>query len=251
MPTLGSIGCPLITSRFDGLGSSPVTALNRALRSARGRLIALMIDGARMLSPGVLRGATRAAAISPRAVIAVHGFHLGPDLQSRSILQGYDQRQEDALLDTVPWHQDGYRLLDISVFAGSSHRGWFVNPTESNCLVMPRELWAELGFLDERFVTAGGGLVNLDVYKRACELPGVSRFLLVGEGTFHQYHGGAATGQAATVTSPNEAFDREYQQIRGEVYRVPTYACELLGELRPIARRHIATSAQALADLQA
>lgn len=245
--TWAGIGCPVTYLQQPAGNRSPVKAINIALRQARGELIALMIDGARMLSPGVLRYADMAAGLHALPVVCSHGFHLGPDVQSRSVLAGYNQQKEDELLAGVDWRGDGYRLFDISVFAGSSFRGWFISPTESNCLVLPRELWARLDYLDERFVTPGGGLVNLDIFRRACEMPGAQLITLLGEGSFHQFHGGAATGRSATAdapqANPNEAFDREYESIRGQVYRIPSYRSIFLGELRPSAARHVLQSA--------
>src|SRR5581483_9041619 len=56
----------------------------------------------------------------------------------------------------------------------------------------------ELGGFDERFASPGGGYVNLDAYRRALDLPRTRLIVLLGEGTFHQVHGGAATsGDAA------------------------------------------------------
>jgi len=251
--TWAALECPVRYLRSLAEDRSPVKAVNAAMRQARGRMIALMIDGARMLSPGVLKYSRLAAKLYPVPVICTHGFHLGPDVQSRSIAAGYNQQREDELLSTVDWRTDGYRLFDISVFAGSSFRGWFISPTESNCLVMPRELWEKLNFLDERFITPGGGLVNLDTFKRACETPGTQLVTLLGEGSFHQFHGGAATGKSATSAAPahnpNEAFDREYQQIRGELYRIPTYAGSFLGELHPRPVKHVQISAQTLSAI--
>jgi len=58
---------------------------------------------------------------------------------------------------------------------------------------MRLELWDLLGGFDERFDLQVAVLVNLDTYARAIELPDVKRVLLIGEGTFHQLHGGIAT----------------------------------------------------------
>ncbi len=245
------LDCPVKYLRRPPGNKSPVRILNEALKMAEGRLIGLMIDGARMLSPGVFKYALLSTKLHPLPVICTHGFHLGPDVQSRSTRAGYNQQVEDHLLESVDWRSDGYRLFDISVFAGSSFRGWFVSPTESNCLIMPSGLWESLGYLDERFVTPGGGLVNLDIFKRACEAPGTQLITLLGEGSFHQFHGGAATGNTATKDAPpgnpNEAFDREYEQIRGQVYRIPSYRSLLLGSLHPSAARHVSASAASFA----
>lgn len=109
-----------------------------------------------------------AARLDPRPVIATLEFHLGPEIQPKSVHNGYNQDVEDRLLDSVDWKGDGYRLFDISVFAGSCSRGWFRPLNESNALFLKREMWAELGGYDEHFVSPGGGFVNLDTYKRAC-----------------------------------------------------------------------------------
>jgi glycosyltransferase involved in cell wall biosynthesis len=205
---------------------SPCRAINRGLELARGDLCGVMIDGARLASPGLVAGAIRALRLHPRPVIATLGFHLGPDVQMKTVHQGYDQTEEDRLLDAADWTRNGYRLFDISVFAGSSQRGWFEPISESNALFLPRRLWSELGGYDERFRSPGGGLVNLDTYARACSLPESQLILLLGEGTFHQVHGGVATN---ALSHPFERFHEEYVQIRGKPYAAPNVVPLYLG----------------------
>jgi len=197
---------------------SPVPAINLGLSHARGELIGVMIDGARMASPGLLINAIRAARLHHKPVIATLGFHLGPDVQMRSIHAGYDQEAEDRLLGSVNWKEDGYRLFQISVFAGSSANGWFHPISESNALFLTRAMWTELGGYDARFASPGGGLVNLDTYKRACALPDSQLIVLLGEGTFHQFHDGIATN---SKTSPHELFAEEYLRLRGKSFSQP------------------------------
>jgi glycosyltransferase involved in cell wall biosynthesis len=105
---------------------SPVPAINLGLSEARGDVAGVLIDGARMASPGLLAGALNASRLHPRTVVGTLAFHLGPDVQMRSVHAGYDRAVEDRLLETSRWEDDPYRLYDISVFAGSSGRGWFV-----------------------------------------------------------------------------------------------------------------------------
>ena len=81
------------------------------------------------------------------------------------------------------------------------------------------------GGLDERFALPGGGLVNHDLYRRACALAGVELIVLLGEGTFHQYHGGAATSRRH---SWDEMHD-DYQAIRGEPHRAARQRAALRG----------------------
>ncbi|MEZ5285164.1 MAG: hypothetical protein R2712_10220 [Vicinamibacterales bacterium] len=73
-----------------------------------------MVDGARMLSPGVLGYAHQAARAYRRPVVSTLGFHLGHEPQVTAMTRGYDQAVEDTLLDTVDWRGNGYELFRIS-----------------------------------------------------------------------------------------------------------------------------------------
>lgn len=220
---------------------SPVQALNYAITKARGDLVGVMIDGARMASPGLLASALRADKIDDRAVIATLGFHLGPKVQMVSIHEGYDQVAEDRLLEGIGWTEDGYRLFDISVFAGSSQSGWFRPIRESNALFMRQTLWQELAGFDERFLTPGGGLANLDTFARAVQLPRSQVVTLLGEATFHQVHGGVATN---AVQSIEHVFHEEYEILRGTPYTSPAYQSLYLGNVPASALASVAMSAQ-------
>lgn len=39
-------------------------------------------------------------------------------------------------------------------------------------------------------------MVNLDFYRRVCELPQTELVVLLGEGSVHQFHNGAMTGKS-------------------------------------------------------
>jgi len=210
---------------------SPVGAINQALAQTRGDLIGVFIDGARMASPGLLAAALKAAKMHPRAVVGSLAFHIGPDLQARSIQTGYNQAVEDRLLADARWEEDPYRLFDISVFAGSSEQGWLITPAETNALFLSREHWRELGGFEPRFQCPGGGLANLDLWRRLCEDTRNEVVLLLGEATFHQVHGGVATN---AKQSPWEAFHDEYVAIRGRPFAPPTLMPTLFG--RPHAK---------------
>ena len=56
----------------------------------------------------------------------------------KSVKEGYNQLVEDELLATLSWEDDGYKLFDISVYAASSHNGWFSLPNETNAFFMRR-----------------------------------------------------------------------------------------------------------------
>jgi len=233
--------CRIHVVHMDNASPSPAAAVNRGLGLARGDIVGIMIDGARMASPGLLSGVLLASRLHPRPVIGTMGFHLGPEVQSDSVLRGYNQEREDRLLSGCCWEEDGYRLFDISVFAGSSSRGLFMPMGESNALFLTRAMWDELGGLDERFGSPGGGLVNLDAYVRACALPDSQLMILLGEGTFHQVHGGASSNAKA---SPWKRFHDEYVDIRGHAFERPDNAPVYVGQVSRHALPFIQASAQ-------
>jgi len=171
---------------------SPAAAMNRGVALSRAPLLCLMIDGARLVTPGVLSWGLRLLEIAPRAIVEVRGWHLGPKWQPESVVEGYDSEQERRLLESVRWLENGYRLFDISAASAQTNQGISQPASESNCLFISRALFHRLGGFDERYQEAGGGLVNLDFYARA--VAAVDHvWTLLGEGTFHQVHGGAAT----------------------------------------------------------
>lgn len=206
---------------------SPAAAINAAVRGSSGSAVAVCIDGARMASPGIVRHMLAALDAWADPVVATLGWHLGPKLQNLSMLEGYDQAAEDRLLDTIDWRHEGYDLFTVSCLAGSCGGGWLLPITESNCLAMHRSSYERIGGFDERFLCPGGGLVGLDFFKRASESTS-DLVLLLGEGTFHQFHGGVATNAPLEV-HPYESFHTEYQRLRGEPFAPPNVKPSYLG----------------------
>jgi len=222
--------------RIDDASPSPARAVNRGIAEARGEVIGVMIDGARIATPGLLHFASQGVRLYDRAVVATLGWYLGPDLQSRAGLTGYDPVREDALLDSIDWLNDGYRLFEIGTMDESSVDGWFKPISESNALFLRRELWEQLGGLDERFDAPGGGLVNLDTFRRALEWADAELVILLGEGTFHQLHGGISTNVPVETQHDNwTRWSNQYETIRGRPYEVlrPRHAPAFIGRLTP------------------
>jgi len=228
---------------FAGHPASPAAAINAAAHKARGRWLLICVDGARILSPGVLHYVTVATAIAPRGLVATLGWHLGPALQNESTANGYDRAAEDELLESLRWWEDGYRLFEVSTLAASCAGGWFDPIAESNCVAVPAQEFERLGGYDESFVSPGGGLVNLDFFKRACE-SAAPPVVLLGEGTFHQVHGGVATN-VPFHAHPWDGFAAEYRRLRGGDFVLPEIKPLYLGTMGASARRFLRGSGAA------
>ncbi len=78
----------------------------------------------------------------------------------------------------------------------------------------------------------GGGFANLDFFERMTGTPGVSLVTMLGEGTFHQVHGGTTTNEAQPVELIR-SYEEHYEQLRGRRFRVPGAARVLRGEHPP------------------
>jgi glycosyltransferase involved in cell wall biosynthesis len=207
---------------------SPVAAINTGINNSSGQLIGVCIDGARILSPRVLATAREGLCMADRSIVAVRGRYLGSKFQRDAIAEGYNKEVEDNLLGASEWKTHGYRLFDISVFDESSGPTWYNSIAESNCLFMGRSLWHEINGFDPMFKSAGGGLVNLDTWKRSVESPNVNPIVLIGEATFHQVHGGVATNGSLDAIG---GFFDEYVQIRGQEFKTPQITFSLLGKI--------------------
>lgn len=228
-------------------GVSPSPAINEAAATAKGAHIAVMIDGARMATPGVVRGLLDAQRIAATPVVAVPGYHLGDTLHSRAATTGYNAEIEQAWLADLDWRADGYRLFTRAVLSASCSNGFLMPMAESNCVAVPRRLFAALGGFDQAFVTPGGGYVNLDFYRRAVLSRGARLVVLPGEGAFHQFHGGATTGAPATDhEAVVAAMQAEYRRIRGADYAPPEVPGVLLGEVHPAVAPFMVHSAEVL-----
>jgi hypothetical protein len=218
---------------------SPIIAINEAVRSANGRYVVINIDGARILSPGILSGIARATRLFDAAFVHTLGFHIGPGLQNETMLKGYDQQEEDRLLKKARWQEDGYRLFEISELAGSSSGGFLSDLAESNCFAMPRQKFLDMGGFHPAFQSPGGGLANLDIYRRIFEHPGFMPVRLLGEGTFHQIHGGVATN-VPREKHPWARYAQEYERIYERPWSSPVQQTPFfLGKLHPSAKRFV------------
>ena len=156
---------------------------------------------------------------------------MGPGQQPDVVSHGYDQAYEDGLFDAVAWPNDGYRLFDIGHFIGD--RDWFDGILESNCLFVPRALLEQVGGFDDSFSIAGGGYANLDLFERLGSHPDVTVATILGEGSFHQVHGGTTTNDGDRDERRNKTYryGEEYEQLRGRTLRGPAKQNHYVGAL--------------------
>jgi glycosyltransferase involved in cell wall biosynthesis len=194
---------------------SPAAAINAACRDAAGDRLLVMIDGAHILSPRVLELASAAFDAFPSPFVATVPFHLGPKHQYDSVLEGYNQQVEDGILAASGWREDGYRLYSLTAAFSDASEGWFGMLLESGCFGMRKADFLALGGYDERFQSPGGGLVNLDLFRQALLREDLQYVVLLGEGSFHQFHGGITTNVPRDRQRWAE-FEQEYVRIRNE-----------------------------------
>lgn len=232
------IDVPVQLLRMHDASSSPAKAINAAFKAAKGEIICLMIDGAHLLTPGVFRMAISGFNAFENAVVAIRYFYLGAEEQTVSITRGYDQSAEDKLLEKIHWPNDGYRLYEVGtpLRSGKSLPTWFNRMFESNCLFLKRTLFEDIGGADERFDFPGGGFLNLDIFKRAVESAGATPVQVIGEGSFHQLHGGVTTNSSGAERKARlDKYREQYLQIRGHNTLMADVPFVYMGHLPTVA----------------
>src|SRR5262249_19541302 len=147
---------------------TPVFALNFAFEQSRAKLVCLMIDGARMVTPRLIEHALYAQRLAEHPLIAVPGYHLGPAEQHEG--SDYDEAAEAQLLKQIDWRANGYDLFKIGCLSGANARGFFCPMLESSCLLCTRDSFERVGRADERFDLPGGGSVNIHLYSQLAAL---------------------------------------------------------------------------------
>lgn len=231
-------GADITVVRVDNAGVSPCHGINQGVALARADHVAVMIDGARLVSPGMIRAALDASSTQPRAFVATLGFHLGPKVQQVSVTEGYSREIEDQLLDSIGWPLgNGYRLFDICALGESYFKGVLAPPPETTFFVMRKAMFEAIGGYNETFRQIGGGFASFDFFHRAVTAAGDSFIMIVGEGTFHQLHYGATT-QAGGISREAEPgvplsklFHHEYESIVGVPFQLVDRMPLLIGRV--------------------
>lgn len=228
---------------------SPVHAINFGFQQCRAPMLGLMIDGARMITPRVLEYVLMAQRIDAKALVAVPGYNLGPVEHQLAAEHGYSEEQEKNLLDTCDWKNMGYRLFDIASIGGANPTG-VINPLlESNCVFAARSCFEQIGWADTEFTYPGGGSLNLHIFRSLGMLAETGRyFILPGEGSFHQLHGGVTTQDSSRLakTEREQMLKQFAKQLnkRWGVFSVLKREPTLLGAVTSHAQRFLKFSCE-------
>jgi hypothetical protein len=216
----------------DESGVSPVPAVNFAFSQCRGKQIGLIIDGARMVTPRVLEYAMLAARISVNALVMVPGYHLGEKDQKFHLQTGHTEQLEIEKLAEMEWQDNGYRLFKWACWSSSNQRGYLQPMQECSALFCSADHFRNIGGADERFDQPGGGSINLYLYRKLGMLPEIQLFVLPGEGSFHQFHGGVTTQELPEDDARKavlKSFDSRLEEVWGAPFKALTREPMLLG----------------------
>jgi hypothetical protein len=127
---------------------SPARAVNVGVRQSRGEYVGILIDGAGILSPGLLQYALRAFRAILDPVVTTFAWYVGPDIHRRAIeTHGYDRQMEDQLLERIRWPEDGYRSLKSRRWRGRARTGSLRRSRKApvySCAGRPSGAWAAM-----------------------------------------------------------------------------------------------------------
>jgi hypothetical protein len=197
---------------------SPCETINDFTAAARFDNVMIIIDGARILSPGIVRLSLAALEAFTHSFVYTLSMHIGSKPQNFLVAEGYSQSIEDELIESIDWRANGYALFAISSVALSSRSGFYSRLSETNCFAIRKEDFINIGMYQRQFKCPGGGLCNLELFNRLNETEWVKPVMLLGEATFHQFHGGVATN-VSMASHPWKSMEKEYVEVVGESYR--------------------------------
>jgi len=210
---------------------TPVYAINHGIEESQAKHLCLMIDGARMVTPGLISQTINMISALPSALVCAPGYHLGKQDQKFHLSSGYDEKTETQLLDELRWKENGYALFEASCFSGANSHGFFHPLMESNCMTCRKSSLVAAGGAHTGFQTPGGGSVNLDIYRNQALLPESQLVILAGEGSFHQFHGGVTTADAGDLEDVLASHREELKSIRGDYYSAALREPIIYGEI--------------------
>lgn len=224
-----NLGPEFTFHRFQIDNPSPVGALQYGIDNAKSEHLGIIIDGAHIITPNVLNYFNQLSKLDSNYFVYTHPFHIGEYYQNDNMVKfKYNQEVEDKLIKSVDWKANGYMLFEISNYK-QSNEPFLSNVFESNCFFISKSHLSKVGGVNNKFTSRGGGFINLDVFKRVVEYPTTKTTALLGEGSFHQFHGGTSTNSERN-SELQKMFREEYQTVTLKSYQGPIYTPELYGK---------------------
>jgi hypothetical protein len=99
---------------------------------------------------------------------------------------------------------------------------------------MRKASFFRIGGFNPKFTETGGGLAILDLFHSAVTNYELEYVVLLGEGSFHQFHGGVASN-VAYAEHPWERFHNQYEAIKGHPFQLEVRRPFYFGEIPPEA----------------
>lgn len=226
----------------DETGVSPVPAVQFGLQQCRGEYLGLIIDGARMLTPRALEFALLAFAMETQALVTVPGYHLGEGDQKDHLSLGHSEQREIERLQELDWRENAYRLFQFACWSSGNKHGYLQPMLESSALFCRREALSDIGDVPAEFDQPGGGSINLYLYRKLALREQTRLFVLPGEGSFHQFHGGVTTREIENREATLKAFDERLESIYGGTFKATAREPQLLGAVGHYAQQFLEQS---------
>jgi hypothetical protein len=225
-------------------GVSPVPALRFGIEQARGKYLGLVLDGAQMLTPRALEYVLMATRMADDPVIAVPGYHLGEADHKHHLSSSHNEAVEIEKLAALDWKQNGYRLFQFACFSSGNKAGYLQPMLESSALFCRRDAYQEFGGAHPGFDQPGGGSINLYLYRKLLMREQARLFVLAGEGSFHQFHGGVTTSEDDEREALLKSFDERLEKLSGEAFRATAREPQILGAVSHFAQPFLQQSLQ-------
>jgi len=223
---------------------SPVSAIEFGLKRCRGKILGMIIDGAQMITPQVLKYTLWAFKITEDALVAVPGYHLGEVMQHEVTDCEAFLGEQTKFLSNTNWQSNGYRLFDWACFSPGNKNGFLHPLMESNVFFCLKENFLAIEGADHRFQFPGGGAINLHLYRKLGLLRKAKLFILPGEGTFHQYHAGVTTTYSGDYEEKIAEFNVQLQDIWDQDFNALRREPALLGKISQQAQHFLLKSCE-------
>ena len=197
-----------------------------------------MIDGAHVLTPGVLHFGMLGLSTYAPAVVSDAAVVRRPRRAARGRGQGLRRGLRGPALRAD--RMAGRRLPAVRHRA-LHRRPRLVRRAVGEQLHLRAALAARPGRRDgpRASIAPGGGFANLDFFERMTTSPRINLVTILGEGSFHQVHGGTTTNapESAERKELLGSYGEQYAEIRGNVFKSPAKIVHYVGALPDAARR--------------